>query len=150
MTPRTDRRHKRRRSNDRLWDFIQRGALGLLVVLYLIGFISTGDETDAASKAAADADRAAMSAKHAADINRELIDAIDLESETRERQFCGLVLGVHRDRVTRLKSTRAYFRTAAGRERTSLNVYIRAISLPQLVREVRKERARLPDVCVKP
>lgn len=103
-----------------------------------------------------DSSSRATDAEETAKANRRVIAQvdralrrIDRESETRERQFCGLVLGVHRDRVKRLRNTRAYFRTAAGRERTSLNGYIKAISLPQLEREVVKERARLPDVCLK-
>lgn len=119
------------------------------VVVVAPTVLDTSARTDDATKAAAAGERAAKAAKAAAASNRALIGRVDRESETREQQFCGLVLGVHRDRVKRLRNTRAYFRTSAGHERTALNEYIRAVSLPQLEVEVAKERKRLPAVCLK-
>lgn len=134
-----------RRSSDKV-------ALAALVVALLCAAVVAANLAPAVldtSSRATDAEETAKANRRViAQVDRAL-RRIDRESEIRERQFCGLVLGVHRDRVKRLRNTRAFFRTAAGRERTSLNGYIKAISLPQLEREVVKERARLPDVCLK-
>lgn len=63
-------------------------------------------------------------------------------------QVCDLVLNVHRDRVTRLTTTLDYLQTPGGREPTTLNDYIRRVSLPQLRAEVAKERKSLPPTCI--
>lgn len=62
--------------------------------------------------------------------------------------FCDLVLNVHTDRVQRYRGTIEYLKTRAGREPTTLNDYIRVVSLPQLRVEVVKERQNLPSACI--
>lgn len=76
-----------------------------------------------------------------------LVQAVRNEATTRTDQFCGLVLSVHNDRVTRLRHTQEYLKTPAGEEPTSLNEYIIHISLPQNEHEVKKEREHIPSIC---
>lgn len=63
----------------------------------------------------------------------------------------GLVCSAHRDKVKRVTNTTEYLRTPLGRERSGstggLNMYIARVSLPQLKKEVAKERAHLPASC---
>jgi hypothetical protein len=71
------------------------------------------------------------------------------ESEARQKQFCSIFISLRKERVKRLANTVIYLHTDAGRELTSLNLYIRQVSLPQTRQEVKKEGEHLPTSCYK-
>lgn len=76
-------------------------------------------------------------------------DIADREAiQERQSQFCTLILNIHDDRARRLTHTREYLATAAGREATSLNLYIRRVALPQSESELREERKNIPKHCL--
>lgn len=71
------------------------------------------------------------------------------ETEARQKQFCSIFISLRSERVKRLANTVIYLHTDAGREPTSLNLYIRQVSLPQSRQEVKKEGEHLPTSCYK-
>jgi hypothetical protein len=76
-------------------------------------------------------------------------DIADREAvEERQSQFCSLLLNIHQDRARHLMHTREYLATSAGREATSLNIYIKRVSLPQTESELREERQSIPKHCL--
>lgn len=77
-----------------------------------------------------------------------IIQQVRHEGTVREDQFCDLFLSAHNDKVLRLKNTEDFLNTAAGKEPTALNKYIRKVSLPQTRIEVAKEKANLPETCL--
>lgn len=79
---------------------------------------------------------------------RTLIHRVDGESRTRAKQFCKLILAAHHDKVKRMHDTEVFLASPAGHEPTSLNLFIRKISLPQLKAEIAKETKTLPKVCL--
>ena len=70
------------------------------------------------------------------------------EGKTREEQFCHLVRSNFNDRSARLVHTEEYLESKPGMKSTSLNNYIRSVSLPQTREEVDKEEELLPPVCI--
>lgn len=69
------------------------------------------------------------------------------EAQTRQRQFCRVLLSQHHDKQKRLRNTIEYLHTDSGHEPSAINEYIRAVSLPQTKVEVTKEGENLPQVC---
>lgn len=74
-------------------------------------------------------------------------------NRSRAQDIEGLVCSAHEEKVKRLKNTTAYLRTPLGMARSGttggLNSYIARVSLPQLRREVAREREHLPVSCSK-
>jgi hypothetical protein len=110
-------------------------ALVALIVVGVAGFQQVEDASTTATDAAKEAKSLAKEARH--------------EGKTREKQFCGLVLGNYFDRKKRVTQTHTYLHSSLGRESTGLNNYVRRISLPQSELEVKKERKAIPDLCWK-
>lgn len=79
----------------------------------------------------------------------QVSDAVDREAQMRTAQFCRVEMGRQGDREQRLTNTKLYLATKEGHKRTGLNDYIRKASLPQLEKEVQRERKRIPPVCLK-
>lgn len=71
------------------------------------------------------------------------------ETKARQRQFCRLFVNIRHDKVQRFHNTLVYLETPAGEEPTALNLYIRAVSLPQTREELHKESQSLPPGCFK-
>lgn len=76
-----------------------------------------------------------------------VVDATQNETQTRQEQFCQLFVSIRRDRVQRLENTLDYLITTAGQEPTAINQYIKQVSLPQTIQEVKREGEQLPRDC---
>lgn len=74
---------------------------------------------------------------------------IESEGNTREEQFCGLVVSNYQDRVNRLQLTESFLETPEGMEDTGINNYVRRVSVPQSKDEITKEYRKIPDICRK-
>ncbi len=94
---------------------------------------------------------ALLSAQEASDVNkREVVaraEQVNAESLARADQFCHLINSTHADRVHRYRQTIVYLRSPAGKEHTLLNEYIRMVSLPQTLDEIRREAKATPPIC---
>lgn len=74
---------------------------------------------------------------------------VEDEGNTRESQFCALVLGSLEDRQHRVVTTEEFLDSPAGEAPTVFNDYIREISFPQTKVEVQKEEDSIPGICWK-
>lgn len=75
---------------------------------------------------------------------------IEAEGNTRENQFCGLVISGYEEKGTRIAQTKKFLSTPDDQlpqGLVDLKDYIRNISLPQTEREFRNEDAEIPEVC---
>jgi hypothetical protein len=77
---------------------------------------------------------------------------IESEANTREKQFCGLVVNGIEEQYTRIAMTKKFLATPNSKLRqglVDLKGYIRNISLPQTVNEFESAQDSLPSVCEK-
>lgn len=79
---------------------------------------------------------------------------VQLESEanTRESQFCGLIVGQYEERLDRIEATKDFLETPNSKlpqTLIDLKSYIRNVSLPQTEKELDGEQKDIPQICWK-
>lgn len=125
----------------RLWR-IQTWVLYALVFVALVGVAGVGGvvvrdirETAATSReVAAESRKVAAETRRLAGVNRQTIE-----------QLCTVARQQRRTLTLQRKNIVAYFKSPAGRERTTFNDYIRKFSLPQLAERLKTEQ--VPPAC---
>lgn len=75
---------------------------------------------------------------------------VEMEGNTREKQFCGLVITAFQEQGKRIEQTKKFLDTPNStlpQSLIDLKSYISHVSLPQTEKEFRSEEKNIPEVC---
>lgn len=129
-------RPQRRRRADRL--------LPLALALGIVVLLATAVSSTIAVVGAGKAQDAATAAEKAANAAQKAIRRTERNAATLG-DLCKIARRQRRTLVDQLNNSRQYLRSPAGQERSGLNDFVRAISLPQL--KARIENETVPTSC---